>query len=69
LKTRMRENYSSSDRNVCLLAPLRRPKPMATAGAIMGKLAISEIVAIPLRDARSYQYRVASTDFCAEECR
>jgi hypothetical protein len=50
-----RSIYRSRDRNVCLLAPLRRPKPMATPGALIGRLAISESVAIPVPAARSYQ--------------
>ncbi len=51
----MLENYISRERNVYLLAPLRRPRPIAVAGVTMGRLAISETVAIPVRDARSYQ--------------
>ena len=53
-----------------LVLVTRRFWPLVGGGeAIMGKLAISEIVAIPLRDACSYQYSVASTDFWAEEHR
>jgi len=42
-------------KNVCLVAPFRRPIPRATAGAIMGRFAISESVAMPVFAARSYQ--------------
>ncbi len=42
-------------RNVCLLAPLRRPNPIATPGAIMGRFANSESCAMPVFAARSYQ--------------
>jgi hypothetical protein len=42
-------------RNVCLLAPLRRPNPRATPGAIMGRFANSENRAMPVLAARSYQ--------------
>jgi len=42
-------------RNVCLLAPLRRPIPSATAGVIIGRFAKSASCAMPLFAARSYQ--------------
>ena len=44
----MRKTYISRDRNVCLLAPLRRPKPNATPGATMGRFAMSPSRAIPV---------------------
>ena len=56
-------------KNVCLVAPFRRPIPRATAGAIMGRFANSASCAMPVCAARSYDQRVASTDFCAELCR
>jgi hypothetical protein len=56
-------------KNVCRVAPLRRPIPRAAAGLTMGRCARLGSCAKPVPDARSYQYRVASTDFCAELCR
>jgi len=42
-------------KNVCLLAPFRRPIPRATAGVIMGRFASSASCARPVFAARSYQ--------------
>ena len=56
-------------KNVCFVAPFRRPIPRATAGAIMGRFTKSAICAIPVFAARSYDQRVWSTDFCAEAFR
>ncbi len=42
-------------RNVCRLAPFRRPNPNATPGAIIGRFANSVSPAIPVLAARSYQ--------------
>jgi len=56
-------------RKVCLLAPLLLPKPKSTPGEIIGRFASSESFARPVCAARSYQYRAAFADCCAERCR